>query len=78
MDILAWIKCYLTERTSSIIIDNHYAFTFKMYYRVHQDSVYGPLLFSVYILLLKNIRYTNKYYLIKFSLCKNHIIDDDI
>ena len=52
---LAWVKSYLSERTFSIKIDNHYSSTCKMYYRVHQGSVLGPLLFSLYILPLKNI-----------------------
>ena len=47
---LAWVKSYLSERTFSIKIDNHYSSTCKMYYGVPQSSVLGPLLFfSVYI-----------------------------
>ena len=52
---LAWIKSYLSERTFSIKMDNHYSSTCKMYYGVPQGSVLGLLLFSLYILLLKNI-----------------------
>ena len=52
---LAWVKSYLSERTFSIKIDNHYSSTCKMYYGVPQDSVLGSLLFSLYILPLTNI-----------------------
>ena len=52
---LAWIKSYLSERTFSIKIDNHYSSTCKMYYGVPRGSILWPLLFSLYILPLKNI-----------------------
>ena len=52
---LIWIKLYLSERIFSIKIDNHYSSTCKMYYEVPQGSVLRPLLFSLYILPLKNI-----------------------
>ena len=55
IDIPLWVKSYLSERTFSIKIDNHYSSTCKMYYRVPQGSVLMPLLFSLYILPLKNI-----------------------
>ena len=49
---LAWIKLYLSERTFSIKIDNHYSSTCKMYYGVHQCFVLGTVIFSLYILPL--------------------------
>ena len=36
---LAWVKSYLSERTFSIKIDNHYSSTCKMNYGVPQCSV---------------------------------------
>ena len=68
---LAWVKSYLSERTFSINIDNHYSSTFKMYYRVPQGSVLGLLIFSLYILPLKNI-------IFNFPSMKYYIFSGDI
>ena len=68
---LAWVKSYLSERTFSIKIDNHYSSTCKMYYGVPQGSVLVPLLFSLYILPLKNI-------ISNFPSVKYQIFSDDI
>ena len=68
---LAWVKSYLSERIFSIQIYNHYSSTCKMYYGVPQGSVLGLLLFSLYILPLKNI-------ISNFPSVKYHILADDI
>ena len=68
---LAWIKSYLSERTFSIKIDNHYSSTCKMYYGVPQVSVLGPLPFSLYVLPLNNI-------ISNFPSVKYQIFADDI
>ena len=52
---LARIKSYLSERTFSIKSDNHYSFTCKNILYSASRFVLGPLLFSLYILPLKNI-----------------------
>ena len=68
---LAWVKSYLSERTFSIQIDNHYSSSCKMYYGVPHGSVLGSLLFSLYILPLKNI-------ISNFPSVKYQIFADDI
>ena len=68
---LTWVKSYLSERTFSIKIDNHYSSTCKMYYGVPRGYVLGPLLFSLYILPLKNI-------ISNFPSVKYNIFADDI
>ena len=68
---LAWVKSYLSGRTFSIKIYNHYSSTCNMYYGVPRCSVLGPLLFSLYILPLKNI-------ISNFPSVKYQIFADDI
>ena len=68
---IAWVKSYLSERTFSIKIDNHYPSTCKMYYGAHQGYLLGPLLFSLYILPLKNM-------ISNFPSVKYQIVADDI
>ena len=39
---LAWVKSYLSKRTFSIQIDNHYASICKIYYGIPPGFVLGP------------------------------------
>jgi len=46
---LAWIKSYLTNRSQAVVIKDVHSFSAKLTCGVPQDSVLGPLLFSLYV-----------------------------
>ena len=68
---LKWMMSFITDRTSSVKINDFISPPTKILKGVSQGSVHGPLLFSIYVRPITNIirKYRNIYY---------HIYSDDI
>ena len=49
---LLWFKSYLTNRTQAVFFNNSTSNTVTLKYGIPQSSVFGPLLFLIYILPL--------------------------
>ncbi len=49
-----WYNDYLTNRTISICIDNHTSKKAVIDYGVPQDSIFGPILFNIYVNVLSD------------------------
>ena len=45
---LSWFSSYLTNRTQSVIVDDHVSQVSSLSYGVPQGSVLGPILFTLY------------------------------
>ena len=45
---LSWFTSYLTNRTQSVIVDDHASQVCTLSYGVPQGSVFGPILFILY------------------------------
>ncbi len=52
---LAWFKSYLSDRHQFIAVNEEVSYRSQVQYGVPQESVLGPLLFTLYMLLLGNI-----------------------
>ena len=53
--VLRWIKSYLSNRKQKVKLDNSFSDAFSLLYGVPQNSVLGPLLFTLYTTPLTNI-----------------------
>ena len=47
--VLQWFSPYLTDRTHYVSLSNHCSAFAPVHSGVHQDSVLGPILFTMYI-----------------------------
>ena len=68
------LKCftsYISDRTSSILINRHISSPRNISYGVHHGSVLGPILFNIYLLPIFDI-------ISKFPLISVHSYVDDI
>ena len=52
---LKWFMSYISEYTSSILINGHISSPRNIIYGVPQGSVLGPILFNIYLLPIFNI-----------------------
>ena len=66
---LSWIKSYLADRHQRVTIGNAQSENSPLMTGVPQGSVLGPLLFSLYVLPLKEI-------IVKHSIMRHHYADD--
>ena len=62
---LKWFMSYISDRTSSILINVHISSPRNIYYGVPQGSVLGPILFIIYLLPIFDI-------ISKFTLISVH------
>ena len=56
---LAWITCYLRERSQSVLLGNNITLPGTIRCGALQGSVLGPLLFTLYTALIERIIRTN-------------------
>ena len=68
---LKWFTSYISDRTSSILINGRISSLRNISYGVPQGSVLGPILFNIYLLPIFDI-------LSKFPLISVHSYADDI
>ena len=66
-----WFTSYISDRTSSILINGHISSPRNISYGVPQGSVLGPILFNIYLLPIFGI-------ISKFPLISVHSYADDI
>ena len=52
---LSWFSSYLTNRTQSVIVDDHVSQVSSLSYDVPQGSVLGPILFILYTKTLSDL-----------------------
>ncbi len=52
---LAWFKSYLSDRHQFIVVNEELSYRSQVQYGVPQGSIFGPLLFTLYMLPLGNI-----------------------
>ena len=52
---LSWFSSYLTNRTQSVIVNDHISQVSRLSYGVPQGSVLGPILFILYTKLLSDL-----------------------
>ena len=68
---LKWFTSYISDRTSSILINGHISSPRNISYGVPQGFVLGPILFNIYLLPIFDI-------ISKFPLISVHSYADDI
>ncbi len=52
---LAWFKSHLSDHHQFVAVNEEVSYQSQVQYGVHQGSVLGPLLFTLYMLPLRNI-----------------------